>query len=197
MKMHSANGDKLMTVAKMLDALGAAKNTNVPPCSIVMDRTMLEKKSFDVQNYQEIPCCCAGSPRFTQTLVLEDDEINFIKRTPCNQSNSRRPYAQLGAIVARDEEIPGCCGGPAYDCCVCQRIGGNSVEVDGVGIMSPKYGMEKELVTTIAHELQQRKVKLGNIGQLKKGEQTRDVSRPNFSSEAQNRHMQYKACSPP
>ena len=53
-------------------------------------------------------------------------------------------------------------------------MGGHAVEVDGIRIQ-PRLGMETQLCKTIAAELQARKVALGNIGQLKKGEQIRDV----------------------
>lgn len=96
-------------------------------------------------------------------------QVNFVTRTPCNQTNSRRPYAQLGAIVEIDEEAP--C---QFDCCTCEPVGGHAVEIDGIRVQ-PKLGMETELCKTITAELQARKVALGNIGQLKKGEQIRDV----------------------
>lgn len=173
MKMHSANGDKLVGIAKMVDALGAAKQANLrAPCGIEMERTVFPRTSFDVQNHQEIPICMIClKEKYASTLVLEDDELNFITRNPCAQSNSRRPYAQLGVIVETGADI-----GDGFDPCLCVQVGGYGVQIDGVGYMKPKYGMEKELCRTIAHELQQRKVKLGNIGQLKKGEQIRDVS---------------------
>ena len=53
-------------------------------------------------------------------------------------------------------------------------MGGHAVEVDGIRVQ-PRLGMETELCKTIAMELQARKVALGNIGQLQKGEQIRDI----------------------
>ncbi len=195
MKMHNANGDKLAHVASMLDALAAAKGASAPPCATVMDRTEFPRQTYNVTNWQEVPCCCRGSEQFAYTLVLEDDEarararargarraglaierrararrqVNFVTRSPCSQTNTRRPYAQLGVVVEIDEEAPCQC-----DCCTCEPMGGHAVEVDGIRIQ-PRLGMETQLCKTIAAELQARKVALGNIGQLKKGEQIRDV----------------------
>ncbi|GMH64672.1 hypothetical protein TrRE_jg6839 [Triparma retinervis] len=169
MKMHNANGDKLAHVANMLDALASAKGVDAPPCSTVMDRTDFPNVTYDVQNWQEVPLCCRGKESYASKLHLEEFEIKFTNRTPCYQTNSRRPYAQLGVVAEQDVEVP--C---AYDCCSCEPVGGHAVEVDGVRVQ-PRLGMETELCQTIAMELQARKVALGNIGQLQKGEQIRDV----------------------
>jgi len=169
MKMHNANGDKLAHVANMLDALAAAKGVNTPPCSTVMDRTDFPNVTYDVQNWQEVPLCCRGSESYASKLHLEEYEIKFTNRTLCDQTNSRRPYAQLGVVAEQDVEVP--C---AYDCCSCEPMGGHAVEVDGIRVQ-PRLGMETELCKTIAMELQARKVALGNIGQLQKGEQIRDI----------------------
>ena len=91
-------------------------------------------------------------------------------RTPCNQANSRRPYAQLGVVTAQEVQAP--CDFDLWS--GCQPVGGHAVEIDAWNV-SPKLGMEVELCKTIAAELQARKVALGNIGQLKKGEQIKQV----------------------
>ena len=98
-------------------------------------------------------------------MIRQFDSFQCLATLP----NTRRPYAQLGVVVEIDEEAPCQC-----DCCTCEPMGGHAVEVDGIRIQ-PRLGMETQLCKTIAAELQARKVALGNIGQLKKGEQIRDV----------------------
>lgn len=171
MKLHNANGDKLARISAMVDALVGAKAAGQPPpLAITMARDTFPTVTYDVQNLLEVPCCCRGSESYATRLTLEDDEVVLTTRTPCSQQNSRRPYAQLGVVTTQEVEAP--CQCDLWSGCA--PVGGHAVEIDA-WVVTPKLGMETELCKTIATDLQARKVALGNIGQLKKGEQIREV----------------------
>lgn len=173
MKLHNANGEELSKVATMLDSIAASRNVAVPPLAITMDRCEFPNKKYDVQNQLEIPRCfcfqiCPDS--YQTQLLLEEDEVIKVVRKPCSQTSSRRPYAQLGVVSKEDNTQAGDC-----DLCAgCKEIGGHAVAIDAWQVM-PGYGTERALVEEIANELQNRKVALGNIGQLKKAEQIAEV----------------------
>jgi hypothetical protein len=109
--------------------------------------TKFEKKMFDISNYCEMcsSCLCCCGPTKT-TMWLEEEEMFITKENLCFRTNSRTPYAQLGSVET--EQVCGCC-----------------LEIPEVA--NPKCGCDKDTVEEVAKELQERKVKRGNIAQLK------------------------------
>jgi len=108
-----------------------------------------EQKAYNVTNYPGLICgllCCpCAGPTFTQ-MELEPEEMYISSTNWCMKSNSRTPYAQLGSVEVETS------------CCCC--IGLPEVAMPG-------WGCSHAVVDDIAKELQDRKVKRGNIAQLK------------------------------
>jgi len=106
-----------------------------------------ETRSWTITNHCcETVCCCCQ----TSALQLNDEEAVVSRSGPCSRSTVREPYAQLGSV----EKSEVCCG-------VC-----SSVETDSA-LISPGWGCSRAVVEDIAAELQRRKVKRGNIAQIK------------------------------
>lgn len=104
---------------------------------------------FDITNAFGVICgCCLRT-----TLELNDEEAIFRFRSCCAQATRREPYAQLGSV--EPGEI--CCG-------ICTTL-----QTDQ-NFICPGCGCSNGLVTTVANELQERKVKRGNIAQIKQQE---------------------------
>jgi hypothetical protein len=79
-------------------------------------------------------------------MELESEEMYIVKENLCCRQNTRTPYAQLGAVETEQS------------CCCCHELPETA---------QPQCGCAKELVDMIANDLQERKVKRGNIAQLK------------------------------
>jgi len=93
-------------------------------------------------------CCpCAGWT--TETLELLPDEIVTVKDNFCSTTTSRTPYGNMGAVETETF------------CCCCTML---------PDIAVPGCGCSEALVNEIAGELQERKVKRGNIAQMKQQE---------------------------
>jgi|Transcript_124576 hypothetical protein len=104
-------------------------------------------KDYEITNYCESfwSCICCCGPTKT-TMQLQQEEMLIAKENWCFTTTSRTPYAQLGSVET--EEVCGCFS-----------------EIPDVA--KPGFGCQKEMVTQIASDLQERKVKRGNIAQLK------------------------------
>eukprot|EP00933_Yihiella_yeosuensis_P084261 TRINITY_DN98685_c0_g1_i1.p1 TRINITY_DN98685_c0_g1~~TRINITY_DN98685_c0_g1_i1.p1 ORF type:complete len:734 (-),score=156.32 TRINITY_DN98685_c0_g1_i1:176-2377(-) len=112
--------------------------------------TVFQYKKYDVTNYIECFCsflCCPCTGCMTRTLELEPDEFVLTSQDTfgCNVTHARSPYAQLGSV---DEEVV---------CCCCHAI---------PDIATPGFGCSADKVKEILGDLQERKVKRGNIAQL-------------------------------
>jgi hypothetical protein len=104
-------------------------------------------KDYDITNFFEALssfCCCCG-PTYT-SMQLQEEEMFIAKENWCLSTKSRTPYAQLGSVDTEN----------AFGCCM------NIPEV-----ANPGCGCQKTKCTEIAADLQERKVKRGNIAQLK------------------------------
>jgi len=104
-------------------------------------------REFEVTNYCASFFCC-GTQK--DVMTLENDKV-ITKSTNCIGENvTSMPYAQLSSV---DE---------ARSCYCCRSVNGI---IPGCGCQGPK-------VTDLANELQQRKVKRGDIAQLRNQENT-------------------------
>ena len=83
-------------------------------------------------------------------LELNDEEAIFRMSNCCMQMISREPYAQLGSV----EPISGCMG-------LCKSVHTDKNHI-WIGC-----GCSRPLINEIATELQHRKVKRGNIAQIR------------------------------
>eukprot|EP00965_Chrysotila_dentata_P139131 4600748-Pleurochrysis_carterae.AAC.1 len=100
---------------------------------------------------------CIGCNR--STMELGDNEVILIHRHLCGGSKQQRPYAQLGEVAM------------TRDCCGASKLVSDLTPVNeqGEGGLSPGWCCSNEmLVREIVKHLQDRKVKRGHIGQLKK-----------------------------
>ena len=53
--------------------------------------------------------CYVYSPIFIISFQIQlRIQLTYV-RTPCSQTSSRRPYAQLGVVAEIDVEMPGAC----------------------------------------------------------------------------------------
>jgi hypothetical protein len=104
-------------------------------------------KDYDITNFFEAlsSCCCCCGPTYT-SMQLQEEEMFIAKENWCLSAKSRTPYAQLGSVDTEN----------AFGCCM------NIPEV-----ANPGCGCQKTKCTEIAADLQERKVKRGNIAQLK------------------------------
>ncbi|CAJ1439276.1 unnamed protein product [Effrenium voratum] len=105
----------------------------------------METRHYDITNTcARLLCCCLESH-----LELNEEEAIFRGRSCCVKSVRREPYAQLGSVAPAEL----CCGA-----CV-------NVKTDQ-NVVCPGCGCNRELTTEVAAELQNRKVKRGNIAQI-------------------------------
>eukprot|EP00812_Abedinium_dasypus_P012600 NODE_610_length_1447_cov_328.279454.p1 GENE.NODE_610_length_1447_cov_328.279454~~NODE_610_length_1447_cov_328.279454.p1 ORF type:complete len:425 (-),score=149.09 NODE_610_length_1447_cov_328.279454:155-1288(-) len=106
-----------------------------------------ETRQFNVTNYCELICTlvnCVGPT--TREMVLEPEEMLLTTKNWCLMNTQRTPYAQLGSV---DVETA---------CLCCSNL---------PDVATPGCGCNRALVDDIAEELQKRKVKRGNIAQMK------------------------------
>ena len=104
-------------------------------------------REFEVTNYCMSVCCCLTQQ---DTMTLENDKV-ITKSSNCISENmNSMPYAQISSV---DEDR----------CCYCCK---------GVNGIIPGCGCQGEKVADLANELQQRKVKRGDIAQLRNQENT-------------------------
>lgn len=162
-----------MSVDLMAEKLLQKEGIEYPPTPQVMDQVFPDKKpralthqqnpqiephqdfdakSYSVTNY--IECCvgclfCPCKGPATSTLELLPDEMLLVKEDWCNRSTSRTSYGNLGAV---ETEVA---------CCCCSQL---------PDIATPGCGCSGSLVDEIAADLQERKVKRGNIAQMKQQE---------------------------
>jgi len=88
-------------------------------------------------------CCLAGWT--TKTMKIGGDEMHITATNWCCESNTRVPYAQLGSVETEES------------CFCCSEL---------PEVARPGWGCSRDRVDEIAKELQQRKVKRGNIAQI-------------------------------
>jgi len=105
----------------------------------------MDTKHYSIVSCIDQVCCC-----MSHKLELNDEEAIFRQSNCCMQMISREPYAQLGSV----EPVSGCMG-------LC-----TSVHTDKNHIC-PGCGCSHTLVNEVATELQHRKVKRGNIAQIR------------------------------
>lgn len=109
-----------------------------------------QTKTYDVTN-KFLACSsfvrCMGC--HSTTLELDGDELTIVQKNWCNEIISTTPYGNLGSVETEQQ------------CCCCVMI---------PEIAAPGFGCSTELVEEIAAELQERKVKRGNIAQMKQQE---------------------------
>merc|ERR1712107_212848 len=120
-----------------------------------------EQKEYDVSNKIE-PCCACfwtlGILGWTRkTLVLTEEEAHLTVKNNCKNDIQRRPYAQLGAV----DKVNTCI------CCWAVRSDLTSPTKDGPGGLSPGLGCDQTLVEELVHELKERMINRGNIGQIR------------------------------
>jgi hypothetical protein len=101
---------------------------------------------FDVTNKIESCCGCLCAGPTTRRMTLEAEEMVLVTNNLCVTTTSRTPYAHLESVETENA------------CCCCYNL---------PGVAAPGCGCSKELVDQIAAELQERKVKRGNIAQIK------------------------------
>lgn len=106
----------------------------------------MDRRVFDITNMCEMVCCCLQKTN----LELNDEEAIFRKQSCCLKGVRREPYAQLGSV----EPARLFCG-----LCV-------NVQTDQ-NLVCPGCGCNHHLTETISAELQNRKVKRGNIAQIR------------------------------
>lgn len=109
----------------------------------------MDRRVFDITNMCEMVCCCLQKTN----LELNDEEAIFRKQSCCLKGVRREPYAQLGSV----EPARLFCG-----LCV-------NVQTDQ-NLVCPGCGCNHHLTETISAELQNRKVKRGNIAQIRQQE---------------------------
>ena len=134
-------------------AIYGAQQPQLPPASAGVGQAIhlhaseqMPTRSFDITNACErLFLCCQSSH-----LELNDEEAIFRRKSCCLKSVRREPYAQLGSV----EPAQLCCG-----LCV-------NVQTDQ-NLVCPGFGCSHDSVTEIASELQNRKVKRGNIAQIR------------------------------
>merc|ERR1712038_1857260 len=108
-----------------------------------------ETKHYDITNTcEQLSLCCQKT-----NLELNDEEAIYKKSSCCANSVRREPYAQLGSV----EPARLCCG-------IC-----TNVQTDQ-NVICPGCGCSHELLNEVTNELQERKVKRGNIAQIKQQE---------------------------
>mmetsp|Transcript_48891 Transcript_48891/g.116224 ORF Transcript_48891/g.116224 Transcript_48891/m.116224 type:complete len:727 (+) Transcript_48891:117-2297(+) len=150
------------TVAYPLNAAPAQQAANEAQEDVDLELyTPFPDKRYDVTDLQESICLiiwfpCAGWQ--TKTLLLGDQEVFLKKKNLCLSSTQRRPYAQLGSVDRH--EACGCCYAIVSDL--------TPLNEKGEGGMRIGCGCEREIVDEIVQEMQARKVKRGNIAQIKK-----------------------------
>lgn len=112
-----------------------------------------ETKEYDVTNY--IECCCnilctlgLAGPRWRK-LTLNAEEMYLEVTDFCGRYQSRTPYGNLGSVETEE------------NCCCFYEV---------PEVADPQCGCNKAMVDEIAGELQERKVKRGNIAQIKQQE---------------------------
>ena len=105
----------------------------------------MDTKHYSIVNCFDQVCCC-----MSHKLELNDEEAIFRMSNCCMQMISREPYAQLGSV----EPISGCMG-------LCKTVHTDKNHI------CPGCGCSHPLVNEIATELQHRKVKRGNIAQIR------------------------------
>lgn len=127
-------------------ALTHKQNPNIAP-----DKEFGSKK-YNVTNLPSSICGCLFCPCAgwtTQYVELVPDEILTVTDNCCTTTTSRVPYGNLGAVETETF------------CCCCTSL---------PDIAVPGCGCSEGLVKEIAEELQERKVKRGNIAQMQQQE---------------------------
>lgn len=140
-----------------------------PPGAIPSDMEMeayqpLPDKRYDVTNLTEsiilcmmLPCCVGW---MTKTLLVGDQEVTLKTKHLCGVNTQKRPYAQLGSVEKRSQ-----CAG------MCWTIASDLAPVNekGEGGIQPGCcGCDEPLINEIVNEMQQRKLKRGNVAQIQK-----------------------------
>jgi len=111
-----------------------------------------DTKSYGVTNYIACLCgclCCPCCGPLTSKMTLMPDEMLMVNENWCYKQSSRTPYGNLGAVETETM------------CCCCSQL---------PDLATPGCGCSNGLVDEIAAELQERKVKRGNIAQMKQQE---------------------------
>jgi hypothetical protein len=135
-----------------MDANCGADNQPAPKVNelIPEEKVVFEKKEpIDITNLWEsycgLVCTCCIQGCTTQTVELENEHMVIKTKNNCDDSDVQLPYAQLGSV----DEAKACF------CCY------------SVNDISPGCGCSKALVESLSQDLQARKVKRGNIAQVK------------------------------
>lgn len=79
------------------------------------------------------------------------------RTTMCGTNTQRRPYGELGSVDK----------GTACGCCI--------NVTSGLGLISPGWGCDEDLVNEIVEELKARMKTRGDTGQIKRAEQQIDM----------------------
>lgn len=139
-----------------LQAIYGENPPHLPPVSSERGQALhlsaseqMERRVFDITNIFEKICCCLQ----TTSLELNDEEAIFRKSSCCLKAVRREPYAQLGSVE------------PA------RAFFGLWVNVQtDQNFVCPGCGCDHRLTEEISAELQNRKVKRGNIAQIRQQE---------------------------
>jgi len=109
----------------------------------------VEKKDYDITNTIDsclnCVCTCGVAGCTTETMSLHEDDLFIITKNNLDDSNMKMPYAEMDSVDVQKS------------CCCCWSVNESS----------PGFGCNRALVEEIAEDLQQRKLKRGNIAHLK------------------------------
>lgn len=157
--------------------------------------------AFPIQHYEVTPGCLCCLVLCPETLVLETEEVEYKRVTPCSTDVKRLPYGQLGS-VDKYSARPLPCTDPSASsalaqprnlwrvsrpsssarvllhrqtaCGCCIAVDSNLTPGEANGI-SPGCGCQNALVAEIVEELKARQKARGDTGNIKRAEQTIDL----------------------
>ena len=131
-------------------------------------------RNFDITSmFERVFCCCQ-----TTHLELNDEEAVFRRKSCCLKAVRREPYAQLGSV----EPAQLCCG-------VCVNVHTDQ------NMVCPGCGCSHDKVREVATELQNRKVKRGNIAQIRQQDKQDSIQSRIGNGAKATKHKQLTECS--
>ena len=136
--------------------LSGLTNSGDASASTIEQETFQFEREYDVTPFNLFPCCI----HMRKTIQIGKDEVRIesIMQNCIDKHNrkEKRPYAQLGKV-----DVSMNC------CCFCWQQW--HVVIDQ-NVLYPGFGCDKALIQTIAADLQDKKVKRGNIQLIKNSE---------------------------
>lgn len=148
--------EEAIDVLKLLMAkVDALSRTMAVPSVQIMD-SQKQKPQFEHKEYNVTNCCvtCIMCGMAKITLKLEPEEAVLHSETCCATTNSRRPYGELGSVDAT------------------KQFGGCHFVSSGLGVFSPGWGCDEDVVKEIVAELKVRMKERGDTGNIQRQELT-------------------------